>query len=412
MEEENSEVKKVEAKEEKAKTEETQESVKPSKTESLNVHKNTFLAIILLVIISIGFGYIGGNLSSKNSLLDGSDPEVSTKIVQSQSQVITKVAEEVSPSVVSISVKSKEVVNNFYYGSQQYVAESAGTGIILTEKGMIVTNRHVIPDNTTSVTVTLSDGTEYNHVKIVGRDEFNDIAFLQIENVSGLKPAKLANSSEVKVGDVAIAIGNALGTFETTVTSGIISGLGRPIEAGTSATDSEQLFNLIQTDAAINPGNSGGPLLNIKGEVVGINTAVAGDAENIGFAIPIDDVKPGITSIEKNGELIQPYLGIRYITLDKDVAKQLKVDEETGVLVSGQAGKPGVVPNSPADDAGIKEGDVILKINDTDLSEDNPLASVVGRYQVGDKVKLKISRNGKEKDIEATLERLPKDTFQ
>jgi serine protease Do len=366
------------------------------------------LMVVAFVLLSLGLGFVGGSIAVRNYSFDSGNSEINTQVVLSQSEAIAKVAEDVSPSVVSINVNSTNTEDSFFYGRQSYESQSAGTGIILSEDGLIVTNRHVIPANTTSVAVILSDGTQYDDVEIVGRDEFNDIAYLQIKDAKDLKPAKLADSDKARVGDAVVAIGNALGKFDTTVTSGIISGLGRPIQAGSTEADTEVLENLMQTDAAINPGNSGGPLVNINGEVVGINTAVAGNAENIGFAIPINDVKSGITSVKNNGELVRPYLGVRYIMLDPEIAKELGISVEQGALVSADAGQRAVVSGSPADKAGIKENDVIIKVNDTVIDENSSLVNTIGRFQVGEKVNLTIVRDGQEQVIEVTLEEVPK----
>jgi serine protease Do len=380
-----------------------------AQTEKIVIQKpsSKIWIVILFMLMSIGFGYLGGALATSKNGLDSSNSEVNTQVVLSQSEAIAKVAEEVSPSVVSINVKSTETTNSFFYGPREQVSRSAGTGIILSEDGLIVTNRHVVLENATGLTIVLSDGTEYTDVEVVGRDDFNDIAFLQIKDAKDLKPAKLGDSDKARVGDAVVAIGNALGRFDSTVTSGIVSGLGRPIQAGTSAADTEVLENLMQTDAAINPGNSGGPLVNINGEVIGINTAVAGNAQNIGFAIPINDVKPGITSVENNGELIRPYLGVRYIMLDAKIAKELEIGVDRGALISADAGERAVISGSPAAEAGLKENDVILKVNDAEINEDNSLVSTIGRYQVGDKVNLTIYRDGQEQNVEVTLKEVP-----
>jgi len=369
---------------------------------------NKIWIVVLFMLVSLGMGFLGGSIAVNNRQLGSDNSEVNTQVVLSQSEAISKVASEVGQSVVSITVEATETTSSFFYGTQEYESQSAGTGIVLTKDGLIVTNRHVIPQNTTGLTIVLSDGTEFTDVEIIGRDQFNDIAFLKIKDAKDLKPAKLGDSDAAKVGDAAIAIGNALGKFENTVTSGIVSGLGRPIQAGSSSTDTEVLENLMQTDAAINPGNSGGPLVNINGEVIGINTAVAGGrAQNIGFAIPINDVKPGIKSVTDNGELIRPYLGVRYIMLNSEIARELEIGVDRGALVTADAGQRAVVSGSPADDVGIKEGDVILKVNDAEINEDTSLVSTIGRYQVGDVVKLIIFRDGQDQSIEVTLERVP-----
>lgn len=304
--------------------------------------------------------------------------------------------------MVSITVET--LVRNPYF-SRDFTESGAGTGIILTDDGLIMTNRHVVPENVSSLTVVLSDGTSYEDVAVVDRDIFNDLAFLQIKDVSGLKPAKLGDSSEVVVGDKVIAIGNALGQFSNTVTSGIISGLGRPITAASDGSF-DTLTNLFQTDAAINPGNSGGPLVNIKGEVIGVNTAVAGNAEGIGFAIPINDAKAAISSVEAEGRIIRPYLGVRYIGLTSDIAKALDLSVERGAYLYAEQGSA-IISDSPADKAGLQDEDIIVEVNGEKVDEYNSLSTLLGKYDVGDSVELKVVRGDEEITVTVVLEEAP-----
>ncbi len=285
--------------------------------------------------------------------------------------------------------------------------------MILSEDGIIITNRHVVPAGTSSVSVTLSDGTNLDDVDVIGRTNDSDsldVAFLKVNDKKGktLQPAKLADSSKVQVGDKVVAIGNALGQFQNTVTSGIISGYGRSVQAGdSSGNSSETLQNLFQTDASINQGNSGGPLVNMNSEVIAINTAVAGNAENIGFAIPINDIQGLIKSVLKDGKLVRPYLGVRYVSLTDDIAYQYNLNVKRGAYLAPGQGQATVLQGSPADKAGLKEKDVITKINDTNIDENNSLTSVLGRYSVGDTVNLTIVRDGKEQTVKVTLEAAP-----
>lgn len=340
-----------------------------------------------------------------------STPKISTQseqvqIVSSESDLNATIAKNVSPSVVSISVESENDFSSFFFGD--YNSESAGTGIILSEDGYIITNKHVIPENASSVTVTLSDGTVYEDVTVIGRDPRTsvDIAFLKIKGAKGLTPAKLGDSTKVRVGEKVVAIGNALGQFQNTVTTGVISGVGRPITAA-DGMNAEYLTNLFQTDTAINPGNSGGPLVNVNSEVIGINTAVAGNAQNIGFAIPIGDVRGTIASVLKTGKLEVPYLGVRYVDLTEELANQLDLEQTKGAYIYASANQRAVLQDSPAEKAGLKKGDIILKINDIELSKDNGLAATVGKFSVGEGVNLKVLRDGKEIIVLATLEAAP-----
>ena len=360
--------------------------------------------LLFIWMSSLLIGYFGGWVALQNSnqaLISSSQ-----QIVLQESEVIANVAETVSPSVVSINVTSTNAGGNGFFGSRTFESDSEGTGIILSADGLVVTNRHVIPESTSSVSLELTDGTVYDNVSVVGRDPFNDIAFLQIEGVNGLQPAVLADSSTVRVGDKVVAIGNALGQFDTTVTSGIISGLGRPIIAG-NGLEAEQLQNLFQTDTAINPGNSGGPLLNINGEVIGINTAVSGEGQNIGFSIPINDVKPGIASVEKNGELIRPYLGIRYVTVTNSNSDELDAGAEQGALITADPGQSAILNDSPAQKAGLQQGDVIIRVQDIELTDETPLVTTISMFEVGETVTLLVVRDGQEQEIALVLEAAP-----
>jgi S1-C subfamily serine protease len=367
--------------------------------------KSAGLALLLLICLSLGF--LGGWLGSRSGSLRPNTPEVRQQVVSSESQLISEIAKNVGPSVVSVNVTSQ---TTSIFGTAE--GESAGTGFIISEDGVIVTNRHVVSGNTSSVSVTMSDGTKFSGVTVLGQTNEGDpldIAFLKIKDLNGKKvtPVKFADSSKVQVGEKVVAIGNALGQFQNTVTSGIISGYGRSVQAGDeTGQSSEELQNLFQTDTAINQGNSGGPLVNTSGEVIGINTAVAGNAENIGFAIPINDVQGLIDSVLKDGKLLRPYLGVRYISLTDDYAYQYNLSVKRGAyLAPSRDGS--VVSGSPAEKAGLKEKDIITKISGTAIDENNSLTSILGRHKVGEKVSLTIIRDGKEQTLTATLEAAP-----
>lgn len=378
---------------------------------SANRTKAAGVGLVLLLSISLGFvgGWIGAASNSRTA--GTNNTEQAKQIVTEQSDLISQIAEDVGPSVVSVNVTSTAVSSDPFFGSRGFEQQSAGTGFIISEDGYVVTNRHVIPEDARQVSLVLSDGTELKKVKVVGRTSASDpldIAFLKIQDKKGkdLVPAKLGDSSKMDVGDMVVAIGNALGQFQNTVTSGIISGYGRSVEAAGESGGLESLQNLFQTDAAINQGNSGGPLVNANGEVIGINTAVAGGAENIGFSIPINDVQGLIDSVLKEGELLRPYLGVRYLMLTDDLAYQYNLDTTRGAYVvpTTGSGASSVISGSPADKAGLQEKDVITKINDTELNEENSLISVLGKYSVGDTITLTVVRDGDQQTIEATLE--------
>jgi serine protease Do len=264
------------------------------------------------------------------------------------------------------------------------------------------------------VSVTLSDGTTYDSVQVVGRTadtSSQDIAFLRVNDLKGktLTPVILGDSSKMQVGDRVIAIGNALGQFQNTVTSGIISGYGRDLTAGdqSGAQSDENLTDLFQTDAAINEGNSGGPLVNIDGEVIGVNTAIASDAQNIGFAQPINDLKGLINSVLQGGKLQQPYLGVHYVSLTNDLAKEFKLKVTRGAYVNSGSDQAAVVSGSPADRAGLKDHDVITKVNNITIDDKTSLTAALSRFKVGDKVTLTLSRDGKTITKDAVLGALP-----
>lgn len=376
--------------------------------------------VVVGLLVGLLGGFVGGwveNHSSTGSVLTGNLSN-QKKVVTSESQLINAIAKSVGPSVVSVNVdvtsQSQSTFGLFGF-SQPTQEQAAGTGIILTSSGLIVTNRHVVPAGTTNVSVTLSDGTQLNDVKVVGRTSSSsslDIAFLQITNTQGhkLTPATLGNSSQVSVGDEVVAIGNALGQFQNTVTSGIISGYGRSVQASSSTgSSSENLNNLFQTDAAINEGNSGGPLVNLNGQVIGINVAIAGNAQNIGFSIPINQVKGLINQVLKTGKFQQPYIGVRYIPVTADVAQQYNLSVNSGAYIAPSAdpAQPSVVPGGPADQAGLKEGDVITQVNGTNVDQNHDLVALLDQYQVGDTIHLTVLRAGKTIDVKVNLGSAP-----
>ncbi len=355
------------------------------------------VGVIFLCFVASFFGS-WALLQSGLVSVNGTNTTTERRRVIEEGNVVSEVSSEVSPSVVSIVTES--TARSYLGGSTQQ--ESAGTGIIISKDGYILTNRHVIPDNATKVQVVLADGTQYDDVTVVGRDSLNDLAFLKISGVNNLTPAKLGDSGDLQVGAKVIAIGNALGQYQTTVTSGIISAMGRPLTASDESGDSsEQLENLLQTDAAINPGNSGGPLVNMAGEVIGINTAVAEEAQGIGFAIPINDAKGLIKSVMESGQLKRAYLGVRYVSITPDVVSQLKLSTKNGAYISDSS--DAVVGGSPADKAGLKSKDIITKVNDTTIDAQHPLSSLLSQYVPGDTVTLTALRDGKTIVLKATL---------
>ena len=376
-------------------------------------------SVLASAIVGFGAGWLGSNHASLtgNSILNGTT-SAQKQVVTSESELISTIAKTVGPSVVSVNVTSTSQNNAgpFGFPGLTQSEQSAGTGIILTAGGLVITNRHVVPAGTTSVSVTLADGTELRDVSVLGRTSENsslDIAFLKINNTEGktLKPAILGDSGKVQVGDAVVAIGNALGQFQNTVTSGIISGYGRQVQASSSdnSQNSENLDNLFQTDAAINEGNSGGPLVNLNGQVIGINTAIAGNAQNIGFAIPINDVKGLIHQAVSSGKLEQPWLGVYYIPITNDVAQQysLSVNRGAWIPVPGAIGQDPIIAGGPAESAGLKAGDIITQADGTTIDQSHSLTSIISQDKVGQKIDLTVIRNGKTMHITVTLGTAP-----
>lgn len=346
-------------------------------------------------------------------------------------QAVIKAVEQASPAVVSVIIsKYVPIIEQCPYNPfgdlpqefQQFFGQGfefsqpcqkgaklqevgGGSGFIISSDGLIVTNKHVVLDEKAEYTVFTNDGNKYD-AKVLAKDSSKDLAIIKI-SANNLSILKFGDSDSIKLGQTAIAIGNALGEFRNTVSVGVISGLSRNIMAS-GAGLSENIEGLIQTDAAINEGNSGGPLLNLKGEVIGIDVAMVSGAQNIGFAIPINQVKKAIESVKTSGHIINPYLGVRYVIITPDLAKEQKLAVENGALVQASGSNPAVVPNSPAAKAGLMAKDIIVELNGEKISENNSLASLIQKYNVGDTITIKILRSGKEIEVKVVLEERPK----
>lgn len=338
--------------------------------------------------------------------------EAQKEIIVYEESVITKVVEESLPSVVTIGISKTTTTADTYQfnpfdpfnplqqipGSKKKLEQNIGSGFIISEDGLIITNKHVVSDTEASYQALTNNNKKFNIEKIY-RDPLNDLAILKI-NTTGLKPLKLGDSSTVKLGQLAIAIGTPLGEFQNTITQGIVSGLGRGITAGSPFEGYvEKLDNVIQTDAAISPGNSGGPLLNSKGQVVGINTAIAEEGQNIGFAIPVNIIKDLIKTFEKNGSTFErPYIGVRYKMVDKQTAILNDVIE--GAYVTE------VIENSPAEKAGIEDEDIIIEFDGTRVKgdDDQGLAKMIIQKKVGQTITVKIWRDKQTLTKNLTLE--------
>lgn len=342
----------------------------------------------------------------------GSPEKILEQKVLKEESVVVDIAEQSSPSVVTVSITAERQAAQPFFndpfglfgfnnipgppaGGEQ-IKQDIGTGFVI-DGGLVVTNKHVVASTDGKYRVITKDDKEFQVSKIY-RDPANDIAILKVDGMS-VPAVKLGDSGNLKVGQFVIAIGTALGEFRHTVTTGVISGLGRGIQAGDPfGGNAEQLDNVIQTDAAINPGNSGGPLLNSSGEVIGINVAVAQGSQNIGFALPINSVKEVVDSFQKTGQFERPFLGVRYRMISQKAA--LLNDVPQGAYVED------VVPESPADKGGVINGDIIIKIggNKIDGKDNSGLVKEIAKRKVGETVDMEIWRDGETKNLRVTLQ--------
>jgi len=318
-----------------------------------------------------------------------------TSVHLDESSAVIAAVAKVRPAVVTIEARSTS-------GG----ASGTGSGVIFDSAGWILTNKHVV-NGADSLTVILNDTREFAG-RIIGVDTLTDLAIVKV-NATGLPAAPLGVSADLEIGQLAIAIGNPLGTFENTVTTGVISGLGRHILAGDPAqSSSEQLSHLIQTDAAINPGNSGGPLVNSAGQVIGINTAVSQDAQGIGFAIPIDIARPILEAVLDGRSIARPWIGVYYLNVTAQLALERDLGVDHGALIDAtSSGQAGVFPDSPAAAAGLREGDVITAVSGVALDGEHDLSTAVLPYAPGEQVSLEVWRDGVSLQIELTLGTLP-----
>lgn len=331
------------------------------------------------------------------------------KVMQEES-VITDTVDKVSPAVVTVSITQSRQIGSIFEidpfnpyspfqqrqnANQQPTEQDIGSGFIIKSDGYIVTNKHVVSDTQSKYKVITKDDKTYDVQKIY-RDPSNDLAILKID-AGNLPTVELGDSSKLKVGQLAIAIGTALGEFRNTVTTGVISGIGRGITAGSPIEGSaERLDNVIQTDAAINPGNSGGPLLNSAGQVIGVNTAVSQEGQNIGFALPINVIKDALDNFNSTGQFNRPYLGVRYKVVTRDIALMNEVPEGAYLME--------VIDGSPAAKAGLEAGDIITRIDETRLTGTNTdLAKFISKKKVGDTLSVAVWRDGKEETKTITL---------
>lgn len=362
------------------------------------------ISVIISILAVVGSLYFlsvtptGERIRSRLGLSDLKVFDINTtkssKIIVEESSAIIDASKKVDPAVVSITSTGSATRDVFGLGTIE-APQTSGTGFVVTSDGLIATNKHVVRGGE-KFTVTTSSGKTYEG-KVVAQDPSNDIAFIEIE-ATGLAVADLGDSDRVEVGQWVIAIGNALGELQNSVTVGVVSAK----ERSATPEGSDSLYGLLQTDAAINPGNSGGPLLTLGGQVIGINTAIA-DAEGIGFAIPVNELKKDLESYKKNGKIVQPYIGVRFQMITKGIAKSLSLSVEKGALVTGSRTNPAIVPGSPAEKVGIKQGDIIQKVNDDEVNEANPLTRLIRKYNPGDTVTLTVLRGSETLSLSVAL---------
>lgn len=386
--------------EEKGEVVEAKELKKETTTTKSGSKAAIIISILALLLGSagLGLGLVAYNKSSTPiTFLNGGADGNSANFVEGS---IADIADKVSKSVVSIVTSTK--TTNFF--GQSTDSAAAGTGIIVTKDGYVLTNKHVI-NGAHKVTVILDDGTTYEDVEVVATDPLNDIAFLKIKDVSDLTPATLGDSKTINVGQQVIAIGNALGEYQNTVTAGIISGTGRSLTASDgTGYNTETLSDMIQTDAAINSGNSGGPLVNAAGEVIGINTATSTSAENMGFAIPISSIKGMLNQLTESGSAKRAYLGVYSVEVTPEAAKAYNLPVTSGAYLYSPSSYSAIVKDSPAAKAGLKDKDIVTKVNGVEVGSAGSLSDLIGEYKPGDTVQLTVVRDGKEKAINVKLE--------
>jgi len=364
-----------------------------------------FSTLILAIILGAlaGLGVYQAGVKGYLPRLDQNLPKIElpapqkTQIIIDEESATISVAEKSSPSVVAIGATQKVFNPLDPFSAPRSQDSTIGTGFVVSDKGIIVTNKHVVSDSNARYNVVTKDGKKYEIRKIY-RDLLLDLAIVQVDG-SDMKALELGDSSKLKIGQSVIAIGNALGRFTNTVTTGVVSGLGRKVVAGDPFSGAaESLDNLIQTDAAINPGNSGGPLLNSAGQVIGVNVATTEGAQNIGFAVPINQVKAIVDEFVQTGTVSRPVLGVRYRFISLDSA--LLYDVPRGAYIQD------VIPGSAAEKAGIRVGEIITKINGQGITEESTVSQVIASKKTGDRITVTLWEDGKEREITVTLQNI------
>jgi serine protease Do len=404
------------------------------------------ISVLVSAVFGAAFGFLSAHFSPQilskisnelSSVFPGRFSKPSNQISQENKQqvlvedsAVIDVVKNSSPAVVSViisksasqfSQNSSDPFSQFFgydpFGNDQQQSQPSqegnnnnqeqqiggGTGFFISQDGMIVTNKHVVEDTSADYSIKTNDGKEYP-AKVLARDPVQDVAILKIDG-TGFPILPIGDSDQIQIGQTVVAIGNSLGEFANSVSRGIVSGLKRNVSAGSDFGSSEQLNNIIQTDAAINPGNSGGPLLDINGNVIGVNVAMAQGAQSIGFALPINSIKRVIEQVKATGKISAPFLGVRYMVIDKTVQQEAQLPFDYGVLVvrGSQMTDLAVVPGSPADKAGIVENDIILEADGQQLTPTNQLGDIISKHNVGDNISLKVWHKGQTENLNVTL---------
>ena len=404
--------------------------IQPSLVSDLNLEKDKrrssskslFATVIIAMIAGLVGGYLGSTFLPGFLRLSGQQlgepQQVKTVVLEEESAVI-EVVQKSNPAVVSIIVskdlpKVEEFLFNPFGDEDFFIAPfgfnssndgletqqvGAGSGFIVDSDGLIITNKHVVSDEEADYTVITFDGKRYE-ATVLAKDPLNDLAIVKID-AKDLPTLELGDSEKVVLGQRVIAIGNTLGKLRNTITTGVVSGIGRTVTAGDRLGSVQQLDEVIQTDAAINPGNSGGPLLNLAGQVIGVNTAIDRSGQLVGFSIPSNEARKALGDTIEYGRILRPFIGIRYVLISEGFAlsRDLPVDYGALVVVGDSVSGPGVTPNTPADDAGLSEGDIVLEINGKAINEDNTLIKMLKDYNPGDEVVLTVLRNGEQSEI-------------
>ncbi len=406
----------------------------------------SLLSFLIIVLVGFGlvwhyraniFGYFAKEYLTEekvgsNNIKDATGQIIEKQSIFSQDFVVIDAVKKTNPAVISIIISQNvpkyetyvdpnqqtnpfgDLFPGFNFNIPQYRQNGTekkdiggGSGFFVGSDGLIVTNKHVVDQKNAEYTVFTNDGKKHA-AKVVARDPVLDIALIKIDG-SGYPFLTLGNSDSLDVGQSVIAIGNALGEYRNTVSVGVVSGLSRSITAGDNSGNTEVLDHVIQTDAAINPGNSGGPLLNLKGEVIGVNVAIAQGSQNVGFALPINSIKGVVESVKSTGKIVRPYLGIRYVAINAEMKDKNNLTVDYGVLVKvGEtANDLAVIPGSPADKAGIVENDIILEIDGVKLDDKVNFSSLIRDKKIGQVINLKVLHKGVEKNVQVTLEAAP-----